>query len=72
MEVNGVRCSWMYLNVPYLFPKPSVVGASATTPVTSPTSPLSLPPMVTLSPFSNARFFAPLHPTYLKPNPFVP
>ena len=64
------------LNVPYLFPKPSVVGASATTPVTSPASPpispLSLLPAVTLSPFSNARFIAPLHLLYPKPNPFVP
>ena len=64
------------IKYPYLFPKPSMVGTFETTPETYPSSPpispLPSPPMVILSPFSNARFIAPLYPPYPKPNPFVP
>ena len=41
-------------------------------PASPPISPLPLPPVVTLSPFSNVRFITMLHPPYPKPNPFVP
>ena len=59
-----------------LFPMLSVVGTSAVTLVTFPTSlPISalpLPLVVSFSLFSSARFFAPLHSPHLELTPCAP
>ena len=63
-------------NVSYHFLKLSAVGTSSTIvanfPISLLISPLPLPPVITLSFFSNARFISPHHPSYSEPILFAP